>query len=101
MQRAEQQRVRVETVRHADSLYSGDETDTHEGAVAENVDQHVDEKPQTHSDEPRGEYETSATNTQIKQTQTPSKKQSVKRIIKDNKNSGNTERNEVNIVLAW
>ncbi|KAM9460654.1 chloride channel CLIC-like protein 1 [Clarias gariepinus] len=94
MQRAEQQRVRVETVRHADSLYSGDETDTHEGAVAENVDQHVDEKPQTHSDEPRGEYETSATNTQIKQTQTPSKKQSVKRNTKDNKNSGNTERNE-------
>ncbi|MCJ8737983.1 hypothetical protein PDJAM_G00030280 [Pangasius djambal] len=93
--RREQQRVYVETLRNADSLYSGDETDTREEAAAEDQAQHVEQESQTLSNGPREENEASASNTEAKRTQPASKEHSAKSDSKDNKMAGSTERNEL------
>lgn len=98
--RREQKRVHVETLRNADSLYSGDETDTHREEVAEDLAQHVEEEPLTLSNEQKEENETSASNTVINHTKPASKEHNAKSDTKD-KTSGNTESSQVNIMLAW
>lgn len=83
----EQMKVYVETLRNADSgLYSGDETDTLQQDVAEDQAQH---------DEP--ENDTSASRTEMKQTD-PASKEQEKRDDKDNEASENTQQHEVNVL---
>ncbi|XP_053490075.1 chloride channel CLIC-like protein 1 isoform X2 [Ictalurus furcatus] len=91
----QQQRVYVETLRNADRFYSGDEMDTQQEAVAEDLAQHVEEETLTLSNSPKEEHESSASNTEMKHTQPASKEHSAKSDTKDNKTSGNTERNAV------
>lgn len=87
--------VYVETLRNADSLYSGDETDTLQGAAAENT------APQPTANEPqadvtRQENETTADNsTEQKCSEPAAKGQSSESTNVDNTTSGDNQRNDV------
>lgn len=91
-QRQEQQRRCVETLRNVDSLYSGDEGDTWQGSAAEDRDQHAEEELHTSSNE------------QMEENAVPAEKKSnpsAETHSKDNRTSGNTERNEVNLLVVY
>ncbi|KAK3533350.1 hypothetical protein QTP70_017166 [Hemibagrus guttatus] len=88
-QRQEQQRVYVETLRNKDSLYRGDDLDTWQEAAAEDRDQHVEDELHTFINEQKEENGASAFTAKKKPNH------SAKTDNKDNKTSGNTERNEV------
>lgn len=62
--------------------------------------QHAEEGPQTLSTRPREENETPASDTEVKHTRPASEEHSGKSDTKVDKTSGNTEKNEVNIMLA-
>lgn len=94
--RGEQRRVYVETLRNADSLFSGDETDNQQETATKDQAQHVEEEPQTLSNGSKEENEVSKT--EMKNTQPASKEHSVKSNTKDDKTSGNTKRNKVNML---
>lgn len=93
-QRQGQQRGYVETLGNADNLYSGDEADTWQGSAAEDRDQHAEEELHTFSNEQMEENGASAV---------PAEKKcnpSAETDSKDNRTSGNTERNEVNLLVV-
>ncbi|XP_060732868.1 chloride channel CLIC-like protein 1 [Tachysurus vachellii] len=87
-QRHEQQRVYVETLRNADSLYSGDKADTRQEAADEDWDQHVEEELRMLSNEQKEENVVSVSSAE-RETSHGSK------IEWKDKTSGNTERDEV------
>lgn len=87
----ERMNLYIETLRNADSHYSGDETDTLPKDVDEGLTQHVEEEPLSNGS--KEENVTSA----MKQTH-PAYKEHKKSDNKDNEASENTQRPEVNIV---
>lgn len=92
----EQRMVYVETLRNADSPFSGDETDNQQETATKDQAQHVDEEPQTLSN--GSEEENEVSKTEMKNTQPASKEHSVKSNTKDDKTSGHTKRNKVNML---
>lgn len=91
-QKHEQQRVYVETLRNADSLYSGDKADTRQEAADEDWDQHVEELCMLRNEQK--EENVVSVSSAERETSHGSKIE-----WKDNKTSGNTERDEVNLCL--
>ncbi|XP_049321627.1 chloride channel CLIC-like protein 1 isoform X1 [Astyanax mexicanus] len=90
--REEKKRVYVETLRNADSLYSGDETDTLQGAAAE------DTAPQPTANEPQAdgakqENKTSAENSTEQKRSQPAAEGQGSNV--DNTSLGDNQRNDV------
>ncbi|KAI4894766.1 hypothetical protein NFI96_013541 [Prochilodus magdalenae] len=92
--REEQRKVYVETLRNAD-LYSGDETDSLQGAAAvDSVEQRAEDEPP--ADAENEEQTTSAQNsTETKPSQPVPKEQSAESNSVDNATSGDNQRNGV------
>ncbi|XP_072517174.1 chloride channel CLIC-like protein 1 [Salminus brasiliensis] len=91
----ERQRVYVETLRNADSLYSGDETDTLQGAAAEVL------APQPTADEPQADVakeenvKAADNSTELEHSQPAAGGQSSERTNVDNTTLGDNQRNDV------
>lgn len=98
--REEQRKVYVETLRNAD-LYSGDETDTLQGAAAEDsaeVQQHMEDKPPT--DEENKINKTSEdNNTEPKHSEPASQEQAAEMNRVENTTSGDTQ-NDVSFMIV-
>ncbi|XP_062868652.1 chloride channel CLIC-like protein 1 isoform X2 [Trichomycterus rosablanca] len=83
----------VETLRNADDLYLGDETDVQNVAPAEDSVQHAEEEPVTDDNVTTKENEASAEKTVLKPPQAASKSNAAKGDNVDTKTSGNATSN--------